>query len=107
MTGMSQAAYELPADDPAAAAEAVRRAAAGERVHLVRDGQAVVDVLPHESDARRARAEADRLGREVEDFIVAFTGKAPSFDDYRRVYAQLGEPYPGDDEIARTCPVAS
>lgn len=53
------------------------------------------------------RAEADRRGREVEDFLVAFTGRAPSFDDYRRVYAQLGAPYPGDEEIARSCPVAS
>lgn len=49
----------------------------------------------------------DRRGRELEEAIVAFTGCAPSFTDYQRVYAQLGQPYPGDDTIARTCPVAS
>ncbi|MGH3885932.1 MAG: hypothetical protein ACRDSZ_05055 [Pseudonocardiaceae bacterium] len=37
-------AFEVPADDPQAVAEAIARAAGGEVVHLVRDGQPIADV---------------------------------------------------------------
>lgn len=40
------AAFEVPADDPQTVAEAITRAASGEGVHLVRDGQSVADVVP-------------------------------------------------------------
>jgi antitoxin (DNA-binding transcriptional repressor) of toxin-antitoxin stability system len=40
------AAFEVSPDDPQGLAEAIKRAAQGDVVHLVRDGQAVADIVP-------------------------------------------------------------
>jgi antitoxin (DNA-binding transcriptional repressor) of toxin-antitoxin stability system len=40
------AAFEVSPDDPQGLAEAIQRAAQGAIVHLVRDGQAVADIVP-------------------------------------------------------------
>jgi antitoxin (DNA-binding transcriptional repressor) of toxin-antitoxin stability system len=93
-------AHELPADDPGAVAEAVHRAAAGERVRLVADdGRPVADVVPAtETDIERG----DRVMRKV----MATTGAVPTLEHYRRVYASAGAQWPGDDVARSWFPVA-
>jgi len=97
----SASAHELPADDPKAFAEAVDRAAAGERVRLVaRDGRRVADVVPPapDSDIERSKQAAARF--------FAATGGTPSLEHYRQVYAAAGVQWPGDDAARQLFPVA-
>ena len=49
-------------------------------------------------------ASADERGRAIVARMVARHG-APSIEDYRRVYASCGVPWPGDEEIRRRYPV--
>jgi hypothetical protein len=49
-------------------------------------------------------ASADERGRAIVARMVARHG-APSIEDYRRVYASCGVPWPGDEEIRRRHPV--
>jgi antitoxin (DNA-binding transcriptional repressor) of toxin-antitoxin stability system len=100
---------ELSADDPDALVEAVRRAAAGERVHLVdADGRRVADVVPPAADTpaparglfrRPAETDIEYGDRVFRAFLAATGGAAPRLEHYRRVYATLGLPWPGDDDV--------
>jgi hypothetical protein len=74
-------------------------------VARVRSHQADVDAAglpllagPDASDDERAQAIVARM--------LARHG-APTLEDYRRVYAQSGVSWPGDEEIRRRHPVAS
>jgi hypothetical protein len=51
-------------------------------------------------------ASADERAQAIVARMVARHG-APTIEDYRRVYAQSGVPWPGDDEIRCRHPVAS
>jgi antitoxin (DNA-binding transcriptional repressor) of toxin-antitoxin stability system len=95
-------AFEVSADDPQGLTEAIQRAAQGAVVHLVRDRQAVADVVPaastqatkadpHERALTIERRQAERFG-------------APTMADYRKVYQTSG--WPGDDVIRRDYLVA-
>ncbi len=69
-------------------------------VHLVRDGQAVADIVPAGSaQATNERALAIER-RQAERF------GAPTLADYRKVYETSGWPWPGDDVIRRNYLVA-
>jgi antitoxin (DNA-binding transcriptional repressor) of toxin-antitoxin stability system len=98
------AAFEVSPDDPRGLAEAIQRAAQGAVVHLVRDGQAVADIVPAASppatdDDRNQRALAIER-RQAQRF------GAPTLADYRKVYETSGWPWPGDDVIRRDYLVA-
>jgi antitoxin (DNA-binding transcriptional repressor) of toxin-antitoxin stability system len=98
------AAFEVSPDDPQRLAEAIQRAAQGAVVHLVRDGQAVADIVPAAStretgDDRNDRALAIER-RQAQRF------GAPTLADYRKVYETSGWPWPGDDVIRRDYLVA-
>ncbi len=66
-------------------------------VHLVRDGQAVADIVPattaqmHKADRNERALAIER--RQAERF------GAPTLADYRKVYQSSGWPWPGDDVI--------
>ncbi len=47
-------AFEISPDDPQEVADAIRRAAEGAVVHLVRDGRAVADIVPATAQPARA-----------------------------------------------------
>lgn len=96
--------FDVPADDLQAVAEAIARAAGGEVVHLVRDGQPVADVVPAKSRgliSEEAWATAVQRSRR----IAARFG-APTLEHYRRVYQALQQPWPGDENIRARYPVA-
>jgi len=95
------AAFEVSPDDAQGLADAVRRAAGGAIVRVVRDGQAVADIVPA---AREHTPRADRA-LAIERRQAARFG-APTLDDYRKVYATSGWSWPGDDVIRRDYVVA-
>jgi hypothetical protein len=107
---------ELPADDPDALLEAVRRAAAGERIHLVNaDGRRIADVVPPPDGAAEPARRPDRRPGETDDehadrltreLIAATGGVLPRLEHYQRVYASLGLPWPGDEMARSRYPVA-
>lgn len=98
------AAFEVSPDDPQGLAEAIQRAAQGAVVHLVRDGQAVADIVPAASAPETKTGCTERAlaieRRQVERF------GAPTLADYRKVYETSGWPWPGDDLIRRDYLVA-
>lgn len=97
------AAFEVSPDDPQGLAEAIRRAAQGAVVHLVRDGQAVADIVPAAAQANKIACNGRALAierRQAERF------GAPTLADYRKVYETSGWPWPGDDAIRRDYLVA-
>jgi hypothetical protein len=113
-------AAKLPAGDPQARMEAVRRAAAGERIHLLDgDGRRVADVVPpadsttvpvRRSVRRPGESDDELADRVTREFFAAVGGTLPRLEDYQRVYASLGVPWPGDDvactPVPRRRPVA-
>jgi antitoxin (DNA-binding transcriptional repressor) of toxin-antitoxin stability system len=98
------AAFEVSPDDPQRLAEAIQRAAQGAVVHLVRDGQAVADIVPAASTQQTDNDRNDRAlaieRRQAQRF------GAPTLADYRKVYETSGWPWPGDDMIRRDYLVA-
>lgn len=97
------AAFEVSPDDPQQVAEAIARAAEGAVVHLVRDGRAVADIVP--AAALPARALRDPRHIQISQVMAARFG-APTLADYRRAYDSSSTPWPGEDYIRRTHPVA-
>lgn len=97
------AAHGVSADDPHQLADAIARAAGGEVVHLVRDGQPVADLVPACAGADRTAVWA--RAREISGRVAARFG-APTVEHYRHVYASLGQSWPGEEEIRRRYPVA-
>lgn len=102
-------AFEFSPDDPSEVAEGIRRASEGVRVHLVRDGRAVADIVPAEQAADTA-ASGERSGRdprhaEINRTMADRFGRIP-LESYRRVFAQAGRPWPGDDYLRRNYDVA-
>jgi antitoxin (DNA-binding transcriptional repressor) of toxin-antitoxin stability system len=96
-------AFEVSPDDPQGLAEAIQRAAQGAVVHLVRDGQAVADIVPAAAQANKADRNDKALAverRQAERF------GAPTLADYRKIYATSGWPWPGDEAIRRDYLVA-
>ncbi len=73
-------------------------------VHLVRDGQAVADIVP------AASSRANKAGRNERALAIerrqAERFGAPTLADYRKVYETSGWPWPGDDAIRRDYLVA-
>lgn len=98
------AAFEVPADDPQAVAEAIARAAGGAVVHLMRDGQPVADVVPATSRGQLSE-EAWAAAVQRSTRMAARFG-APTLEHYRRVYQALRQPWPGDENIRARYPVA-
>ena len=98
------AAFEVSPDDPQGLAEAIHRAAQGAVVHLVRDGQAVADIVPAES-ALANKAHSNERALAIERRQAERFG-APTLADYRRVFETSGWPWPGDDAIRRDYLVA-
>ena len=96
--------HEAPADDPQAVADAIARAAGGEVVHLVRDGQPVADVVPVGSHGRMSEEGWAVVQQRAMRMAARFG--APTLEHYRRVYASLGQPWPGDEEVRVRYPVA-
>ena len=125
-------AFEVSPDDAPGVAEAIRRAAHGAVVHLVRDGQPVADIVPASrttadslgdtepgsgglddselSPAEMAALEARMATRPAADTdasrIHAELFGAPTLAHYRAVYAQAGAPWPGEAFVRRHHPVA-
>jgi len=97
------AAFEVSPDDPQQVAEAIARAAAGAVVHLVRDGQAVADIVP--ASSQPAWAPRDPRHIYISQMMAERFG-APTLADYRRAYDSHSAPWPGDDYIRRHHPVA-
>ena len=56
------AAFEVSPDDPQGVADAIRRAAEGATVHVVREGAPVADIVP----AQPADADRRARGRQIE-----------------------------------------
>jgi antitoxin (DNA-binding transcriptional repressor) of toxin-antitoxin stability system len=98
------AAFEVSPDDPQGLVEAIQRAAQGAVVHLVRDGQAVADIVPAVS-VQGTRADSDARALAIERRQAERFG-APTLADYRKVYETSGCPWPGDDVIRRDYLVA-
>jgi antitoxin (DNA-binding transcriptional repressor) of toxin-antitoxin stability system len=98
LLGMS-AAYEVSPDDPQGVAEAIRQAAQGATVHIVRDGQAIADIVP--AHRPETAAERDARGRAIERRMAQRFG-GPGIEDFRRLYDSQGWEWPGDEEIRRT-----
>jgi antitoxin (DNA-binding transcriptional repressor) of toxin-antitoxin stability system len=98
------AAFEVSPDDPQGLADAIQRAAQGAVVHLVRDGQAVADIVPAAS-AQASKAGCNERALAIERRYAERFG-APTLADYRRVYETSGWPWPGDDAIRRDYLVA-
>ena len=86
-------------DDPQGLAEAIQRAAQGAVVHLVRDGQAVADIVPA-TTAQTSKAGRNERALAIERRQAERFG-APTLADYRKVYQTSGWPWPGDDVIRR------
>ena len=125
-------AFEVSPDDTVGVAEAIRRAAAGGTVRLVRDGHPVADIVPPartgdqttdpDSTADQAvdDAELDAAGLAALEARMATLPPgsghasrvhaerfgAPTLAHYRRVYAQAGAPWPGEAFVRRHYPVA-
>jgi len=59
------AAFEVSPDDPQGLAEAIERAAQGDVVHLVRDGQAVADIVPA-TTAQMSKADRNERALAIE-----------------------------------------
>ena len=97
------AAFEVSPDDPQGVAEAIRRAADGATVHLVRNGRPVAAIVP--SATAREAAERDARGLAIERRMAERFG-APTLADYRRIYDSQGWSWPGDEVILRTLVVA-
>lgn len=97
-------AFDVLPDDPGGLVEAIERAAQGAIVHLVRDGQAVADIVPATlAQASRADRHAQALAierRHAERF------GAPTLTHYRKIYQSSGWPWPGDEAIRRDYLVA-
>ena len=119
-------AFEVSPDDTVGVAEAIRRAAAGGTVRLVRDGHPVAEIVPPaKSSAEHTTpadddAELDAAGLAALEARMATlppgSGRAgrvhaerfgaPTLAHYRRVYAQAGAPWPGEAFVRRHYPVA-
>ena len=125
-------AFEVSPDDAPGVAEAIRHAAQGAVVHLVRDGQPVADIVPASrttddspgdtesasgglddselAPAEMAALEARMATRPAADTdagrIHAALFAAPTLAHYRAVYAQAGAPWPGEAFVRRHHPVA-
>ena len=95
------AAFEVSPDDPQGVADAIRRAAEGATVHVVRDGAPVADIVP----AQHADADRRARGRQIEARQASRFG-APSIEDFRALYSAQGWPWPGDEVIRREHVVA-
>lgn len=102
--GLVNAAFEVSPDDPQGLVEAIQRAAQGAVVHLVRDGQAVADIVPAAS-LRANKAGRDERALAIERRHAERFG-APTLADYRKVYETSGWPWPGDEAIRRDYLVA-
>jgi antitoxin (DNA-binding transcriptional repressor) of toxin-antitoxin stability system len=98
------AAFEVSPDDPQGLAEAIQRAAQGAVVHLVRDGQAVANIVPADP-AQATKAASNEKALVIERRHAERFG-APTLADYRKVYQTSGWPWPGDDVIRRDYLVA-
>ncbi len=98
------AVFEVSPDDPRGLAEAIERAAQGDVVHLVRDGQAVADIVPV-ATAQTNNAERNERALAIERRQAERFG-APRLADYREVYETSGWPWPGDAAIRRDYLVA-
>jgi antitoxin (DNA-binding transcriptional repressor) of toxin-antitoxin stability system len=112
-------AFEISADDAEGVAEAIRRAASGSVVHLVRDGRPVADIVPaslgstddSELEPAEMAAREDRATRRPAACVTAseFHAErfgAPTLEHYRAVYAQAGAAWPGEAFVRRHYPVA-
>lgn len=123
-------AFEVSADDATGVAEAIQRAARGDVVHIVRNGQPLADIVPagqptvrsatearetsvaddseltvDEQAIREARA-SERQTADVEASRVhAERFGAPTLEHYRAVYAQAGAAWPGESFVRRHYPV--
>lgn len=95
---------EFSPDDPREVAEGIRRASEGARVHLVRDGRVVADIVPAEPKDDTAssgvRPPRDPRHAEINNTMADRFGRIP-LESYRRVFAEAGRPWPGDDYIRR------
>ncbi|MGH3936125.1 MAG: hypothetical protein ACRDS1_14310 [Pseudonocardiaceae bacterium] len=98
------AAFEVSPDDPQGLAEAIERAAQGDVVHLVRDGQAVADIVPV-SAAQTTKVERHERALAIERRQAERFG-SPTLADYRKVYETSGWPWPGEAAIRRDYLVA-
>lgn len=97
------AVHEVSPDDPYGVAEAIRQAADGATVHVVRDGRAIADIVPvHHPETA---AERDARGLAIERRAAQRFG-GPSVEDFRQLYDSQGWEWPGDETIARTHLVA-
>ena len=93
------AAFEVSPDDPHGVAEAIRRAAEGATVHVVRDGRPVADIVPATPSAEpETAAQRRERGLVIERRQAARFG-APSVADFHRLYSAQGWEWPGDDAI--------
>jgi antitoxin (DNA-binding transcriptional repressor) of toxin-antitoxin stability system len=125
-------AFEVSPDDSAGVAEAIRRAAAGGTVRLVRNGHPVADIVPPARVGDQTTASATTADRDVDDAEIDAVGLAalearmatlppgsghasrvhadrfgaPTLAHYRRAYAQAGAPWPGEAFVRRHYPVA-
>jgi antitoxin (DNA-binding transcriptional repressor) of toxin-antitoxin stability system len=126
-------AFEVSPDDTAGVAEAIRRAAAGGTVRLVRDGHPVAEIVPPaRSGDGAAKPHAAVVSPAADDSELDPAGLAalearmaalppesghasrvhaerfgaPTLAHYRRVYAQAGAPWPGEAFVRRHHPVA-
>lgn len=130
--GVVSEAFEVSPDDAPGVAEAIRRAASGAVVHVVRDGQPLADIVPAAPTANdpaadpasgppglddaeldpaaMAALEARMATRPAADAeagqIHAARFGAPTLAHYRAVYAQAGAPWPGEAFVRRHHPVA-
>lgn len=115
--GVSEA-FEVSPDDPSGVAEAIRRAAAGATVHVVRDGEPVADIVPAARAAEPdvpddceisaeelAEREARMALRPPEDVKVsewhAARFGAPTLAHYRETYRKMGRGWPGEAFVRR------
>lgn len=112
-------AFEVSPDDATGVAEAIRRAAQGAVVHVVRDdGQPLADIVPaarpdddpeltpDELAVREARAAARPSAEREAGRVHAERFGAPTLAHYRAVYAQAGAAWPGEAFVRRHYPVA-
>ncbi len=125
-------AFEVSPDDTAGVAEAIRRAAAGGTVRLVRDGHPVADIVPPARVGDQTPGSDAAAGQDVDDAELDAAGLAalearmaalppgsgrasrvhadlfgaPTLAHYRRAYAQAGAPWPGEAFVRRHYPVA-
>jgi hypothetical protein len=92
---VTDAAAELPIDDPGSYARAVERAGAGQVTRLVRDGQPVAEMVPTPLTRRQ---QSDQ----VLQALCAMAGiTAPTATDYARAFDMLGLPFPGEEQLRR------